>query len=194
MKGQCTWTQARQFISDTFLGADELQHLRSLLPRVAQGSYETIPVFIRRFDPLAKKCYNDTEINYPVIQQQVMRYFIQAISNSDVRTQVCLKSPKTLDKVYALAIESDRAFTLAKEAIDIETTITPTSLLRSEEDMDISMVNDATKKKKTPGIPTQGGFMKRIDTLYEMVKKLKSQLASQPVIRTCFLKKLISAP
>jgi hypothetical protein len=173
MNGLCSWEQAKDFIKINFLGKDELSHLRSQLVRLSQGTQESCQNYIRRWDSLVSKCYDEPTRGLDIIQEQLVKSFVQGLGHSDVRTQVWLSDPKRESDAYELAADAARAYELAKNTQGIDSEFLP-PLRQGEEEMDVDALTQKSDKK---GTPTPDGFSRRINKLYDLVADLKGQLA-----------------
>lgn len=122
-----TWQLIRTRIAGEFLDADEGEHLRKKLERMKQSVTQDVKEFSREFDQAVHLAYTDAELGIPLILERVVRSFIAALREENVKMLVHMGRPTTLKAAYDAGRTADRARTLSIEE-------------RNEEPMEVGLV------------------------------------------------------
>lgn len=111
--GICELNDLIAYIEKTFLGIDNRFYKRMEINACIQTNYEKLAAYSRRFETLYKSAYDDKEMNNPFIQELLIRCFIKGLRLPQMRSQIYLRDPKTIEKAFEVATEIHRAYDLA---------------------------------------------------------------------------------
>ncbi len=173
-----TWALVRARIEGEFLDADEREHLRKKLEALRQSATQDVREFAREFDRASKLAYSLAELAVPVLLERIIRMFVAALRDANVRMMVYMGRPATLDEAYKVGHSADRARSLAmddrvEEPMEIGATrgaITPQDskldkVLESIQALEIGAVKQAAIPKAT-----------EIDGLKQSIKAMQDKI------------------
>ena len=104
-----TWRECRALIIQNFLNEDEQEYLRSRVEALVQNAYEDTREYGRRFRDGVNKAYTLAEMAVPLVMERLVNLFINGVRDKQVRTQVHLAKPGTLDLAINCANNASRA-------------------------------------------------------------------------------------
>ena len=108
-----TWVEVRGFIAARFLDQDEQEYLRKKVDTLRQAAHQDVRDFSVEFDQKVKLAYTLAEREVPLVQERLIRTFVDGIASRDVRRQCHATRPQTLRDAYTAASTADRADQLA---------------------------------------------------------------------------------
>lgn len=147
------WKIIRAFVTNTFLGQNELERLRLELSKCKQGS-DNILLFNRKFKEAAAVAF--VEPRNPETERMVLRYYATSLHDSVLARRIIVESnAKTLEEAQKYADKMEAGEELYR------------SLIGDHEPMDCSAVTGQTRT------PTD----KRIQQQDTKIAKLEAQLA-----------------
>lgn len=175
-----TWEAVQAMIEASYLTADEAEHLRSELEKIAQSAYETTGSYSRRFLEAASQAYPPKDRN-TVVQRLVLERYIKGLRKAGlVRRLVQEKDPQTVDD----AISAIEEFTVQEERLK-RMMDTKTAEGGGEERMEVSEVSPQ-KTSTLPAVPNPNpgmealnssiaGLSRQLQGLQKEMTKLKGQ-------------------
>ncbi len=156
-----TWQLIKNRIEIEFLDADDGEILRKKVEEMRQSSSQNVKEFSREFDHAVHYAYTDTELGVPLILERVIRTFISALRNENIKMLVHMGRPLTLQAAYEAGRTADRAKTLSTES-------------RKEEPMEIGFVN---KKTSAPAKAPVSEHQTLVDTIKLLTKNMEAMEA-----------------
>lgn len=109
-----TWENAKLVIIRAFLNEDEREYLRSKVERMKQQVGEDSREFGRKFREAVLKAYSNAELQVPLVIERLVNVFTNALLDREVRSQVYLQRPATIDAAIGHANNAARAVGLAE--------------------------------------------------------------------------------
>ena len=156
-----TWQAIQAFIADRFLDQDEQEYLRKRVDTVRQAVHQDVRDFAVVFDQKVKAAYHPAERAVPLVQERLIRTFVDGLASREIRRQCHAARPQTLADAYAIATTADRADQLAG---------------RHEEPMEIGPVQRPVKNPKPD--PVSGALDAVLKRLGEVERVIREQSAS----------------
>ena len=129
-----TWAGVRNHITANFLDEDEAEHMRRKADSVKQAPYQDSREYGLKYTNAINKAYTQAQLAVPLVLERVIDNFINGLRDKEVRTQVHLARPNTLQAAVTRANDVARA--LARGEVE-----------RVEEPMEIGALPQAATKK-----------------------------------------------
>ena len=155
-----TWDQLKSYVSDAFLGTNEVERLRLEISKIKQGA-DSILMFNRKFREMAETVYG-VEPRATEVERILIRHYVMAVNDKELARKIVTDSGlRSIENVLAYA---DKFAT----GIELFETMFP-----SEEPMDVSVVNPPIQDRKNKDLEDMKRVIERQNT---KIAKLEAQL------------------
>ena len=114
-QGPLTWDMIKAEAKRQFLEIDEDESLRENVDNMVQGAHEETQSYVQRYQQALRVAYTAQDLAVPLVRDRIIRNFIKGIRNFEVRKQVHLARPGTLDQVFHEVMTAQRAVELANQ-------------------------------------------------------------------------------
>ena len=187
---EMTWDAVKAEIKKSFLDNDEEEFLREVVDRTRQQPYEDTRAYAHRYLEAIRKAYTADDLKVALTQERLIKRYISGLSDVEVRRQVHLSRPTTLEDAAAKSHSASRAFSLAETRFQDDRDIEPMEIGR------IDLVGGTQKAAAVAPLQAQidklQGELKRVNAELKRVRKSRPMLPSQPTTgrrkdtRRCF--------
>ena len=91
-----TWVNLKAQLSYRFGEVVDAQHAFELLNKIKQKPHENVPIFGERILSLATEAFVGQELNQPIVQLQLVNFFINGLNQDYLKMKIMRENPQTL--------------------------------------------------------------------------------------------------
>ena len=164
---EMTWEVIKAEIKKSFLDNDEEEFLREVVDRTKQQPYEDTRAYAQRYLEAIRKAYTVDDLTVQLTQERLIKQYIRGLRDLEVRRQVHLSRPTTLEDATTESHTASRAFSLAEAPYRDDRVIEPMEIGRID-------LTDGNKDAAKPA-PLQV----QIDQLRKDVQSMTTELRRQ---------------
>ncbi|VDI26577.1 Hypothetical predicted protein [Mytilus galloprovincialis] len=98
------WNELKAQLVVRFSEVSDPQHAFDLLSKIKQKHGENVPIFAERLYNLAEEVFKDQNVNLPIIQKQLVNFFINGLSLDYLKMKIMRSNPDTFQGAVAVAM------------------------------------------------------------------------------------------
>lgn len=91
-----TWEDLKTQLTYRFSSVSDASHAFEILSKIKQKLNENIPIFGERILSLAQEAFSGHDLNLPIIQMQLVNFFINGLRHDGTKLRILREDPKTL--------------------------------------------------------------------------------------------------
>lgn len=164
-----TWPLLKEAISAQYLDLEEMDYLKTLVERMAQKNSEDVRRFGVRFAAAVQRAYTQQELAVPCITNKLIKAFANGLLDGQVRTQLFVARPQTLQEAFTRAGSLSLAIQLSQQA---------GTQGRQEEPMEVGAVVQAKHSAPPEVMERLSVLDKRNQDLQQTIKSLQGEIKS----------------
>ena len=98
------WNELKAQLTVRFAEVTDPQHAFELLSKLKQKPGENVPIFAERLYNLAEEVFKDQNVMLPIIQKQLVNFFINGLSLDYLKMKIMRENPETYQAAVAVAM------------------------------------------------------------------------------------------
>jgi len=98
------WNELKAQLTARFAEVIDSQHAFELLSKIKQKPGENVPIFAERLYNLAAEVFRDQNVMLPIIQSQLVNFFINGLSLDYLKMKIMRDNPQTFQQAVAVAM------------------------------------------------------------------------------------------
>lgn len=98
------WNQLKEQLTARFAEVIDSQHTFELISKIKQRPGETVPIFAERLYNLAEEVFKDQNVMLPIIQSQLVNFFINGLLLDYLKMKIMRDNPQTYQQAVAIAM------------------------------------------------------------------------------------------
>ena len=98
------WAELKGQLTVRFAEITDPQHAFEMLGKIKQKPGENVPIFAERLYNLAEEVFKDENVLQPIIQKQLVNFFINGLSVDYLKMKIMRENPDTYQNAVAIAM------------------------------------------------------------------------------------------